>query len=270
MKDLSIIIINYKSGNLTKHCVKSILNSGISLNFEIVIVDNASKDDSIELLKSEFPDIRIIENKINKGFAFGVNTGLKNTDSRYVFILNPDITVIDDTIIKLYNFMEKHPECGIASPQLLNPNGSVQNSCFRFITPLIVLYRRTFLGSFYFGKKALYNFLMKDFDHNSVRNVAWVLGSSLFIRKEATKKVGLMDERFFMYLEDVDWCRRFHLAGYKVYYFPDAKMVHYHKRSSAQKGIFQEIFLNKIAREHIKSAIKYFFKYFGEKNPEIK
>lgn len=273
MKDVSIIIVNYNSGPLTKQCIKSVQNSGLKLACEIIVVDNSSADDSVEMLKSEFSDnkdIKIIENKENNGFASGVNIGIKTSNSRYILILNPDITIIDDAITALYNFMEKQPECGIASPKLLNPNGTVQNSCFRFVTPFIILYRRTFLGKLPFGKKALHYFLMKDFDHNSVRNVAWVLGSSLFACKKAIDKVGLMDERFFMYFEDVDWCRRFHENGYKVYYYPEAKMAHYLKRSTAQRGIFGEVLFNKIAREHIKSAIKYFLKYFGKEKPEIK
>ncbi len=270
MKDISIIIVNYNSGSLTKQCIKSIKNSGTKLDLEIIVVDNASSDDSVELLKSEFSDIKIIANKKNKGFAFGVNTGIKNADSRYILILNPDITLIDDPLTKLYNFMERAPKCGIVGAKLLNPNGTTQNSCFRFINPLIILYRRTFLGKLPFGKRALDWFLMKDFDHESTRNVAWLLGSCLFVRKEAIRKVGLMDERFFLYFEDVDWCRRFHDAGYKVYYFPEAEMMHYHKRSSAQRGIFKEVLFNKIAREHIKSAIKYFIKYLGKKTPDIK
>jgi len=149
----------------------------------------------------------------------------------------------------------------LIGPQLLNFNGSVQESCFCFYRPLTILYRRTWLGKTKKGKADLDRFLMKDFDRQTTRPVDWLLGAALMVRASALKQIGPMDERFFLYFEDVDWCRRFQADGWGVVYFPEAKMHHYHGRTSKKSGGIRDIFFNKYTWIHLASAVKYFWKY---------
>lgn len=149
----------------------------------------------------------------------------------------------------------------MVGPQLLSLDGSIQDSCLRFFGPLTILARRTIFGRTRTGKKLLDNFVMRDYDHQAPRQADWMLGSALLVSRTAVERVGLMDDRFFMYFEDVDWCRRFWQAGYKVVYLPGAKMFHYHLRVSKKVGGVFDLFINKYTWIHIVSAVKYYTKY---------
>jgi N-acetylglucosaminyl-diphospho-decaprenol L-rhamnosyltransferase len=209
-----------------------------------------------------------LASKENIGFSGTVNNGLKVATGQYVLILNGDIIVRENAIELLLNYIHSHPDVGIVGPQLLNFNETFQPSTFRFYTPLTIVYRRTFLGKLFFAKKHLDKFLMKDFDHQSVREVDWIMGSSLMTSRKALEKVGPMDHQFKLYFEDTDWCRRFWDAGYKVVYFPEAKMYHYHGKGSASKNVLQALLLNKLTWIHILSALKYFKKYANKSLPK--
>lgn len=263
---LSIIIVNYKMWQLTRALVESLLQDDLPKGTEIIIVDNNSGDDSVYLLRSDFPEITVIDNPANMGLASGVNTALAQAKGDYSLILNPDMIAIPGSVSALTSFMDKNPDVGVAGGKLISPNGKLQYSCYRFYTPLTIVYRRTFLGKTKTGKQAIANFLMKDFDHKSEKDVDWLMGACLMVRKEAYKEVGGMDERFFLYFEDVDWCRRFWEKGWRVSYVPKAVFSHYHQRSS-EKGALLGIFFNRTTREHIQSAFKYFIKFFGKPLP---
>jgi GT2 family glycosyltransferase len=271
MKDLSIIIINYKTPSLLRQCIKSTLRAKPKLNYEIIVIDNNSRDGSAQMIEDDFYDtVILIANKKNLGFPKAVNQGIveaQKNQSKYILLLNPDITVLPESLEQIFDFMEKNQDIAILGPQLINPDGSIQNSCFtQFTTPAIVLYRRTVFGKLRKAKKEIDNFLMANWDHRSPRNVAWILGSCMFVRMEAIKKIGPMDERFFMYMEDVDWCRRFWEAGYRVFYWPGVKMVHYYQRASAPEGGLLLSMFNRQTRIHIFSALKYFLKYWKYKD----
>ncbi len=167
-------------------------------------------------------------------------------------------------------YLKSNSSVGIIGSKLVNPNGSIQKSCFSiFTTPRIVLYRRTPLGRSNKAKQTIKNFLMSDWGHDKKRQVAWVLGSCMMTSRESINKVGLMDERFFMYMEDVDWCRRFWKAGLSVCYLPEASVVHYYQRESASgTGLVKSLF-NKQTRIHIKSALKFFLKYLNENDAHL-
>jgi len=149
----------------------------------------------------------------------------------------------------------------LLGPQLLNFNGTIQESCFRFHKPLTIVCRRTLLGRTSWGKKELARFAMEDFDRQSDKEVDWLLGAALMLRRQALNDVGPMDERFFLYFEDTDWCRRFWDKGWGVVYWPSAKMHHYHGRSSKRTSGVADLFFNKYTWIHISSAIKYFWKW---------
>lgn len=265
---LSIIIVNYNTGQLTASCVKNILQKKLPVSYEIIVVDNGSDDDSVSLLKSDYPEIQVIANEQNLGLARAVNIGIEQAGGQYILVLNPDIVVIDDAIEKLIDYMEQNPDVGVAGGKLLSPNGKLQYSSYRFYKPMTILYRRTGLGNTKKGKQAVSRFLMKDYDHSQITDVDWLMGACLLIRTKALKQVGGMDERFFLYFEDVDWCRRFWEKGWRVVYMPKAHFSHYHQQSSRTNGLWG-LLTNWVVREHIRSAVKYFWKYHGKPWPHI-
>ena len=285
--DLSIIILNYKQKGLVKQCIKGILDSRIELNYEIIVVDNNSKDSCLESVENSFkptplrpmqtpsllnklepklPPLITIQSKENNGFASGNNLGIKKAKGKYVLILNPDIAIVSGGLEKMVSFMEKNTEIGILGPKLINPDGSIQDSCRRFPSWPIPLYRRTMLGKLPIAKKALSYYLMGDWNHATNAPVDWLFGASLLMRKSVLDSIGLFDERFFMYLEDLDLCRRCWEKGFKVFYFADIEMIHYHQRLSAEKAGVLSIF-SKAGRVHLISGIKYFGKYLGVRLP---
>ncbi|MDP3685884.1 MAG: glycosyltransferase family 2 protein, partial [bacterium] len=258
--DLSIIIVNYGSGRLAKACVDSIRRSAPQATTEVIVVDNASPDDSQELLATEVPGVRFIPLEKNLGFARGVNAGIEAARGEFLLILNPDIIVLNAAIDRLLEFARRHPRAAVLAGQLMNPNGSVQDSCFRFYSPFTILARRTPLGVLPFGRRHLQDVLLRDYDRASARQVDWVLGACMLVRRSAMEAVGMMDSRFFLYFEDMDWCRRFWERGHEVWYVPEARFAHYYKRASAQEAGLSALF-HPITRIHIASGFKYFWKY---------
>jgi len=262
LMELSIIVTNYKTPELLKLCLESIKLAGAGLDYEISVLDSESREETEEVLKESFPEIKLISFKKNIGYAKLVNAGLSRTSGRYILILNADIILFKDSLQKMVEYLEGNPKVGILGPQLLNFNGTVQESCFRFHRPLSIVYRRTFLGRTKWGKKELARFAMRDFDRQSIKEVDWLLGAALMLKKAALEQVGPMDERFFLYFEDTDWCRRFWDKGWQVVYFPEAKMHHYHGRLSKKTSSgLADLLVNKYTWIHIVSAIKYFLKY---------
>lgn len=266
------------------------------LQYEIIVVDNGSNDGIKEMLSKNFSEVNRytlpalgnsvmqeieaqnltrsadLENKgaavkfiplaENRGYGGGNNAGIKAAQGKYVLILNPDVTVLSGAIERMYSFMEAHPEIGILGPQLLNPDGTIQPSCMRFYKLLTPVYRRiSFLHYLTWVKKELARFEMEDFDHSNSKEVDdWIFGPCLMVRKEAFDKVGGFDERFLLFFEDTDLCRRFKLAGWKIYYLADAKVIHMDERLS-QKSKGLKALRHKTTWIHISSWIKYFWKW---------
>jgi GT2 family glycosyltransferase len=265
--ELSIIITSYKNPELLKLCIDSIKKNISFSDYEIIVADSETEEKIELLLREDYPDIIFLPSRENLGFGGEVNSGIKKSQGKYILILNDDIVVKKDSIESLLKYGRNHSEVGIIGPQLLNFNETFQPSCFRFLSPFTILYRRTFFGRLPFAKKHLDRFLMKDFNHKEIREVDWLMGSAMLIKRSAVDKVGLIDRRFKMYMEDTDWCRRFWENGYKVIYYPHSQMYHYHRRGSAGEGILSLILFNKLTRLHIQSAIKYFLKYAGKSLP---
>ncbi len=275
---LSIIITHYKTLALLKLCVSSIEKTCNQLDYEIIITDSETLCKNKLFIYDNFPKAKFIGFQENVGYAKMVNAGIKKATRDFILILNADIVATDGAIFKLINFLKNNPKVGLVGPQLLDFSGEPQNSCFRFYTPLTILLRRTFLGRFSWGKKKLDKFLMKkeltELRANQYANeygietskewyldVGWLMGSALMARRDAVRRVGFLDEAFFMYFEDVDWAKRFWDAGYKVAYLANAEMYHYHQKASSRKGGIYDILVNKYTRAHIKSAFKYFRKH---------
>jgi len=258
--DLSIIILNYKTLGLVKNCLKAIEDLALPYQYEIIVVDNNSGDDSVEYLREHYLNVKLIESSKNLGFAGGNNLGLKKASGKYILILNPDILILSTAVQTMFDFMARSPKVGLCGPKLKNPDDSLQYSCSRWPDWRLPFYRRTFLGRTKKGKLWTDNYLMKDWNHNSNKKVDALYFACVLVRKSAINEVGLLDERYFMYMEDLDWCRRFWQKNWEVWYVAEAEAVHYHQRESAVgrgvKGIFR-----KAGRVHMQSWIRYYFKW---------
>lgn len=266
--ELSIIVTSYKNPSVLKLCLESLKKNVLSHSYEILVLDSSTEEDTETLMREEFPDIRFFPFSRNLGFAKLVNRGLREARGKYILILNADIIIDKKSVDILVEYLKNNTSVGIAGPKLLNFDGQLQFSCFRFYTLPIIIYRRTFLGNFAFAKRKIENFLYKDKDLGKPLEVDWLMGSAMMVSGAALSKIGLMEEKFgFMYFEDVDWCRRFWENNFRIIYYPAAKMFHYHGKGSASQNSIQALVFNKLTREHIKSAIKYFWKYLGKPNP---
>lgn len=268
MVDVSIIIVNYKTRGMVKQGLKSLRLARIRLNYEVFVVDNGSRDGLPELVRADFPEARLVAFDRNAGFAAGNNAAMRKAKGKYVFVLNPDALVNEGSIEAMYAYMEAHPEIGVLGPKLAHPDGKRQESAHRFPSPWMPIYRRTPLGNLPEAKREIDRYFLRDLDMRVPTDVDWVEGAAMFVRRAAIDKVGLFDERFFVYFEDTDWCRRFWNGGWKVVYHPGIEIVHYHRRESADTLWFLAPFANKVSRIHIMSAIKYFRKWWGRPLPQ--
>jgi N-acetylglucosaminyl-diphospho-decaprenol L-rhamnosyltransferase len=256
--DISVIIVNYQSQDKVLKCLDALLDADWGdLSREIIVVDNNSGDD-LARVKEIFPEVKIIRSEKNLGMGGGNNLGAKNSAGEFILILNPDTLVRDDAILKLQRHLRENRKAGIVGPKLLNPDGTLQYSCLRFPKIYTPILRRTFFGEL--SPRQLDNFLMKDFDHSTVRSVDWLMGSCFLIRREIMEKDGhIFDEKYFMYFEDTDLCRRVKAKhDYEVVYHPEAVVVHDYARQSAEKPWYIAPLVDPLTREHIKSWFRYF------------
>ncbi len=231
---ISIVIVSYNTGDFLRRCLGSLNEDPSPLVRDIIVVDNASTDGSVGMVESEFPQVKLVKNRSNLGYAAAVNQGIRAAATPYFLILNPDIETGACSIKALWDFMEATPDAGIAGGKLLDPDGTLQMSCRTFYTVPVVLLRRTLLGRLFPNSGLVRDHLMSDWDHDSDRQVDWVNGACMMVRREAYENVGGMDERFFLYLEDVDWCYRMKKHGWKVYYVHSGTMTHHCRRESAR------------------------------------
>lgn len=258
--DVSVVIVNYQSREKTRQCLFSLRKADFSgISYEILVVDNTETPDLDEAFQSEFPEVRVLASGKNLGMGAGNNFGVREAKGTFFLILNPDTIVRADAVRILFDFMRERDDVGIAGPKLLNPDETLQYSCLRFPRVWTPILRRTFLGRF--AADHLGRYLMADFDHESTRDVDWMIGSCLMIRSDFYRNMGGFDERFFMYFEDIDLCRRAWRAGFRVVYCPQAVVVHDHTRGSARTRWFIAPFTSLLAREHIKSWIRYTLKW---------
>ncbi len=261
MMDLSILIVNWNVRDLLRRCLHSILVNLPPGELEIIVVDNGSTDGSGEMIRAEFPRVHLIANAENRGFTAANNQGLAVSRGRYVLLLNPDTEVVGDALAAMVAFADAHPDVGVVGPQLLNPDGTVQSSRRRFPTLATALFESTWLQP-YAPRRLLGRYYVLDRPDDEVQDVDWVTGAALMARREAIEQVGPLDEGFFMYSEELDWCRRFREAGWRVVYLPTARMIHHEGKSSEQVLPARHI--------HFQSSkVRYFRKYHGPVAAEI-
>jgi GT2 family glycosyltransferase len=252
--DLSITICSWNTVDDLRACLASLRAAAHEASLEVIVVDNASEDRSAEMVRDEFPEFILIHSHVNLGFTGGHNLAIENAKGRHVALLNSDTVVHPGAIATVVKYMDAHPEAGIIGPKLLNPDGTLQLSCRRFPNPVAAAFRNTWLGRLFPNNKYTREYLMQDFEHDQVREVDWVSGAAMFIRGEVIEKVGALDDRYFMYCEDVDLCKRAWKTGWKVVYFPDAVITHAIGRSSDKAP-------NRMIAQFHRSMLRYYTKH---------
>jgi hypothetical protein len=248
---LSTIIVNWNTNELVLKCLQSIEDTHFA-NSEIILVDNASQDGSVETVKQRFPLIKLLENPGNVGFGAANNQGFAQSSGKYILFLNPDTEVAPDAVSVLLDFMETHPKAGAAGPLLLNTDGSLQLSCSPFPTLLRETWRMFLLDNLiHFGE---YN--QKKWDQTKTREVDSIKGACMVIRREALDQVGLFDPNYYMYTEEIDLCYRIKHADWKLFWVPQAKVIHHGGQST--RLVAEKMFLSLF-----KTKILFFRKHFG-------
>lgn len=235
--DLSIVIVNWNVRDLLAHCLASVLRPDPARpgrpTRQVIVVDNASTDGSVAMLRAKFPQVQVIVNDANRGFAFANNQGLAVAQGRYVLLLNPDTEVLGDALATLVRYMDAHPDVGIAGPQLLHPDGRIQSSRRRFPNLPILFLESTWLECLA-PKGLLRRYYVLDQPDDATLDVDWIMGAAMLARRAAIRQTGGMDDGFFMYSEELDWCRRVKAAGWRIVYHPAAQIIHYVGKSSEQ------------------------------------
>ena len=209
-------------------------SKGRQLSSQVIVVDNASNDGSVTMLKEEFPQVQLIANEENVGFTRGNNQGIVCSDGRYVLLLNPDTEIVGDALGEMVAYVEAHQRVGALGPQLLDLDGQVQSSRRRFPSLRTAYMESTFLQQWFPESDALKSYYILDSSDDEIQAVDWIVGACLLMRRETLEEVGLLDEMFFMYSEELDWCYRAKKLGWEVVYFPTAQVTHHMGKSSEQ------------------------------------
>lgn len=262
--DVSFIIIEYHSIEDILLCVNSIRKTTSELKYEVVISSNSLYDaDTKKKLQEDHPEILWSFNSKNGGFAYGMNKGIKKANGKFIILQNPDTRIINNKLINALRYLKENPEIGILGPQILNRKGEIQDSCRVFLTPSIIITR--LFKRIFSNQKSI---LEKHFNYQEIRNVNWIIGAFMITSKEAIEKVGLLDEKYFMYVEDMDWCLRFWENELKVTYYPVLKIEYEgDRKSTLGKKSFLPIAINRYTKIHIKNYLL-FLKTHGIKKLE--
>jgi len=255
--DLSIIIVNWNTKDLLLHCLDSLYQGAKGIEKEIFVVDNSSSDGSGTAVREIFPGVRLIENRVNMGFAKANNQAVSLSSGEYLLLLNPDTQVKDEAISKMLSFMKAYAKAGLVGAQLLNADGSKQNSIANFPSLATELFNKSVLRWLFPDK-----FPGKETDYAGPVEVDSVIGACMLVRREAVEQVGLLDEEYFLFLEETDWCYRMKKAGWKIYHIPQAEVLHFQGKSAeAEKG--------KARIEYYRSRYHYFRKNKGRLQSSI-
>lgn len=229
MIDLSICIVNWNTKDYLQKCLNSIYENAKDINFEIIIVDNASTDDSVKMVKREFPEVILIENKENLGFNAANNQGIKKSRGRYILLLNPDTIVLSNALNEMVQFMDGNENAGVLGCKILNPDKTV-HFYFRKDPTL----KKEIIKLLLPERFTLEEMRTKPQDYETVHEVDILSGCCIMVRKEVFNKIGVLDEKFFMYCDDVDLCYRVRKNNWKIFYIPSAQIIHYGKQSTNQ------------------------------------
>lgn len=255
--EISIIIVNYNAKEFIKNCLLSIIKTTKLINHEIIVVDNHSSDNSAELIRKEFPNVKLIQNKNNVGFAKANNRGIEIARGDFILLLNPDTVVFNGTIRKMIDYAQKFPNADIISCRVLNPARIIQwDSCGRFLNPLTFFLKESgleklFPNNHFFGRR-----LMHYWPRDSSRPIDWVSGVCMLINRKIIEDIGMLDVRFFSYMEDMDFCYRARQKNWRVYFLGDVEILH-NLSASWKQNSGKHLFTS------LDSEKKYLGKYYG-------
>lgn len=255
--DCSIIIVNWNVCALLRHCLASLPDAaGSRLRYEVIVVDNASDDDSVAMVRAEFPAVRLRANATNRGFSGGNNDGIRAGRGRTLLLLNPDTEMRPGSLAALLATLDAAPDVGLVGPRLLNPDGSVQPSRRRFPTLATALLESTPLQPYLPNHPLLRRYYVADRPDDREQEVDWITGACMLVRREVIAQVGGFDEGYFMYSEELDLCRRIKEAGWRIVYQPAAVVVHHESQSADQDVPARHLRFNR-------SKIRYFLRWHG-------
>jgi len=249
MADVSVVVVTYNALPWLEQCLDSVRA------YETIVVDNGSTDGTLAFVRDRFPDVRVIEQE-NRGLGAGWNTGMRSTSGRYYLILNADAWVLDDAVERLTAFADDRPDAALVGPKLRNLDGTVQRSVRGFPTLWRLATEYFFLRKLAPRSHALNAFYAGGFDHDAVREADFVMGACMLVRREAVEQVGMLDEDFFMFSEETDWCYRFHEAGWKVFFCPGAEVAHVGGASWKRDH-------DPMYREQLRGHLRFFAKHYG-------
>jgi N-acetylglucosaminyl-diphospho-decaprenol L-rhamnosyltransferase len=248
--DLAVVVVNHNSGDFLPRCVASVYGAAGDLALEIVVVDNASRDGSVQRVVAEHPAVRIMENPVNRGFAAAANQGIRETAAPFALLLNPDAEITGGTLAALLKVAGERPRAGAIGLLVRNPDGTVQPSARR-VPGLLESMGHAFLGPVLPNNPFSRSYTMAGWDRSTEREVEWISGSAMLLRREAVEEVGGFDEGYFMYVEDVDLCTRMRRVGWTVLFSPEVEVVH-------EVGVSSRHMPKRMATEHSRSIYRYF------------
>jgi len=249
--EVSVIVVTFNALPWLERCLESVAG------LETIVVDHGSTDGSLELVRTRFPRVRVFAQE-NRGMGAGNNLGMRIADNRYFFLLNSDAWVLGDAVAALVGFADAHPEVAVIGPRLLNPDGTLQRSVRGFPTVWRLATEYLFLRKLAPRSRLLNPLYAAGFPHDEPREVEWLSGAALLVRREATDAVGLFDESFFMFSEEADWMYRFHEAGWRVWFTPAAEVVHV---GGASHG-------GRLYRENLRGHLRFLAKHRGPREAE--
>lgn len=255
--EISIIVVSWNAKKHLDECLHSIIQHSKQHDAEIIVVDNDSSDGSQEYVKRNFPNVNLICNVKNLGFAKANNIGISHSRGKYVFLINSDVVVYESTFNSLLDYIKKHLDVGVVGPKINGADGKIQRSYMGCPTLWDSLCCALFLDTLFPRMKIFNGFMMRHLDTNSVQQVDIINGCFWAVRREALSEVGLLDDSFFMYGEDMDWCKRFNSSGWKVIYFPLTEVLHYGGASSSNAPI-------RFYVEMQKANLKFWSKHYGK------
>jgi GT2 family glycosyltransferase len=263
---LSVIIVNYNVLHFLRQCLQSVQNATKTFDIEVFVVDNNSVDGSVAMVKEEFPNVTLIDNKANVGFSTANNQAIKRSKGEYVLLLNPDTVVEEDTFVKIVNYMDQTPDAGGLGVKMIDGNGRFLPESKRGLpTPMVAFYKIAGLSTLFPHSKKFGRYHLKYLDKDKIHEVDVLSGAFMLLRKSVIDKIGGLDETFFMYGEDIDLSYRITQAGYKNYYFPDTTIIHYKGESTKKDSInYVVVFYNAMiifAKKHFAKKYASFFSF---------
>ncbi len=262
--DLSIIIVNYNGKQHLENCLASIYEKTKGIKYEIFVSDNGSIDGSVNFLTKEYPDVHIIENKENLGFSKANNLAMRKSRGRYIAILNNDTILVNNALGLLVRFMDIHPDTGASGPKVLNKNMTLQPQCRRgFPTPLVAISRLAGLHKIFPRNKIFGHYFLTYINLEETHTVDSLSGACMVVRGETIKRVGGLDEDYFFYGEDLDWCYRIKEGGWNIYYYPEAQIIHLKGQSS------KKILSSKLIYYMQNSYLIFYKKHYERKYPKF-